>query len=545
MAIRLDEHEGCGHGDLNALDSDGNGEIATQETIGHTVSTVNEGHPFTIHDKTDALRFEDQLRLEGLARGGRRFGESYSSVPGRPSTEAWLAERSSAIGKGQSLPPPVRVYATPIEGLSARLVAIKSGKQPALLMEMQDTNGLFSFTLHLNANPDETVLECGGLSFKLGAVDDEISEDDTAISMLVCATILLQEPLPTIDQAIQQANSSRLAALYYNYKAKADFTLTMGELFSEVRQERQEIDPSVKERIALREAGQLCHSVGTIHLNGPDGNALSLDVIAEKEVSQSTLQTLSSIMREFVPPSYLGILLKNGLWPTLRLEIVEDDMMDQIYDSTTIGKLDVSVYPQRVIVRRSTLKGSPSKSLAEIIVHEFGHALLPKPADFFPADSLWGRLYQAHDAIVHKRYATVIEASDEYFLYDLWAEAENKTLTSQEMHTTSVYALKDAMEFFTEHALAYSAGEKGIHTTHAPVHGVKSRAEVRDLQPEMYIALRVFLEPRSCLYGKPGVFLKQLRPIVQQLASDPSNLDPDFPAEQLAEKFRMMARQKS
>lgn len=197
-----------------------------------------------------------------------------------------------------------------------------------------------------------------------------------------------------------------------------------------------------------------------IHYKTSSGQSYPIWLSFEKALGQDEIEKAKFFLKSL--PEYLIKALSNkGLLSEkkkLELEIRENDLFNFKFDTAAA----FHTAPGLVVFRKSVFKGLSQNFLRSIFIHELGHALF-----LVASREDWKKYYR-----------------------------QVKGRTDRKLNFfPSIYGSRDAIEFFAESVVAYVNGEEDPSPYSIPVYGRRDRRELREKTPELYLALRLYLEP--------------------------------------------------
>jgi hypothetical protein len=196
----------------------------------------------------------------------------------------------------------------------------------------------------------------------------------------------------------------------------------------------------------------------------------------------------------------------------IKIAVLDDDVMDAGRGAAAGAAYDK--FTHKMAIRRSSLIPDNSNNLQGQLKHEWGHAIFSATGELISTVGTWIELG-----------AKTVEDSDVYFINNLFVETKRAAATKPEFSSVSLYSLDNARDFFTECVVAYINGEEDQSPYFDAVHGPKSRAELRQYLPEMYLALQLFLEPESRYFGDGEIFSQNSRETIRKMIDSPLGLE--------------------
>ncbi len=272
---------------------------------------------------------------------------------------------------------------------------------------------------------------------------------------------------------------------------------------------------------------------GYATVSGIDG-FYTLPIVSDKALSPSESKMLA-LSLQAMPKNLIEVIARNGTLARIEIGILDDDVLSAGHGSTTGAVYDKRFHT--LMIRRSNLAPNKSNELQNLFKHEFGHAIFSLTGELFSMAIMWASLGGTR----------IIEDSNNYFINDIFLETQEMAATDAEFPSVSIYSLDNCMEFFTECVVAYTNGEEDKSPFADGMYGPRSRAELREYLPEMYVALRLFMEPESRYFGNAEIFSQDSRVIIQKMIDSPLGgdliLSPKTSAAQVAQ-FYLLAQDK-
>lgn len=508
--------------ELEALDVNANGRVDYEtEALCQTLLTPNGLDEIVIIDEGS---WQTYLALVYSAKNVSAFLPRGILERPQITAEEWLVAESESL----RLTGPLKV----LDGRRFELADLKliAGEYHLLLQFYADLpEDRFSFTVRLPAAHSEiknpvVELEFNGSVFSFTSLLEGRSTAGMAQALLKDLILLFCTEVPGMDDGFRLEQHDRFEATFYQLKryivpAPRGFFPDPDTLLA------------LRERVKLSE-NDLMPGDGAVTVRSPQGPR-RVPILSEKSLSDGEFEDLQKLLGS-VPAALYGILDANGVMPVLRVEVIEDDLMDFYQDADTVAVYDKQAV--KLYVRRSSLKhGEPY--LQDLLTHELLHGVFPVSGwdKYFPGKAVYNRL----------RYGSWfgVEDSDYYFLNELYEKAVQAGIVARIFPSVTIYSLDNVFEFFAECALAYLKGEMDANPWVQVTHGPLSRAELRDKLPEMYFALKLFFEPGSPYYGNHEVFSQASKERIAAVLDKPVYaiiaLAPQTPAAVLAGYYEM------
>lgn len=491
--------------DLQALDANHDHRLTFKEAQGAQLTTPGESHPFDIYSEKDWRTYTKIISSWcHTTRAAQRFGRVQSYANGHEvSAETWLVARETLLNE---------VSTDRDSGITTKGFFVEDtldapeGHYLLVRFQYDCEEEDFYLTLKLPKKSDPSVpttatLELGGQVYSVAELlvnSGEAGNPYTAYMKLLGR--MLNEPVAGIPDDVRLLEARKFEALVYQASLKpTEKTQSTAETVS-----KKDLSP-LKERFDQYKSGQWSEQ-GFVNVMDA-GSVYTLPVVAERSLSETEHKTLAYAL-EAMPDSLMGVLAIDGTLQSITIGVVNDDVMDAAKSSTVGAEYDK--YTHQLTIRRSALADTDSAMLIGQLKHEFGHAIFSATGEYFSTT-----LQQIGQG------AKIVEESDDYFIQDFYRETQERAATSPVLPTVSLYSLNVAADFFTECVVAYLNGEEDVEPYDDPAHGPKTRAELREYQPEFYVALMLFLEPASSYYGDKEIFKQESRLVINKILNDP------------------------
>lgn len=504
-------------GELQALDDagDGDGAVIFEEAQGSVLTTAGGFSEISIENERDFAVYAELIQSHHNVRSFARFAEDAPTLP--ITAEAWVSEKYDEL----TTRPPLRLTQGEPE-IAVLDVKNINGDYYLLLRRSEENNaeGNYYYTVRLpqkepaSTPPCAITMELGGRSrfLSLSLADPNLKAVGNRTLLHLIG--LLNAPIKGLPESVRLQHIDHVEAILYK----------QGVLDGVHNIDNSAVDER-KQKELTRRLTQSQNRQMPVRNNFELSGGYQLPLLAEKPLSDTELTRMAEVLKS-VPSQLYAVLNKNEMLPPLYFEIVEDDLMDFSYGGA-LGVCDRDL--KKFFIRRSALGGDQAV-LQEIVVHELAHGVFPI---FYWDKKLPSATYN------YFRYDSAFknEASDYYLISDCWEAAVKKAKVNKDFPGISIYSLDSPMEFFAECSLAYLSGEEDKNPWNSSIHGSKSRAELRQKQPEMYSMLKLFYDADSPYLGDKAVFLQDAKQTIAALVLDKVALSPKTTGAELAEIF--------
>ncbi len=480
------------------LDTDHNGRLHLNEAQGHVLWAPNGETGVMIRSGEELALFQAMTRSRQYFRSTLGLAESGLTNFGRnnpkTTTEEWLSQMAA---RGQLHQRAVKTIPPPNSQLGAReILDIKpcgEGYQLLLKFDSPIKEQIIFATLELRYSRGDMIVECAGFPLNLNVYYENSHLQELQHIILIEIFELLKTPISGIPESLRQAYCDRLEAREFqnNYKNQKN----------DNEKPTSQQNPFYDQ---LNRSGWSLNAV--VDLGIKTDEPFITEILSKGFLTQSETETLGKAIKSV--PRYLYKTLAAS-FDGEKLEALDFCVLEDKHMAYNSEK-EVSGYYSKgsVYICRSMLHQDPStiqKMLTELLVHELGHALLVPTREYAP---------------------------DALFIAEYRKEIENRSDYSRFLGV-SLYQMRNDDEFLAEAILAYVTGE--TDDFHEQWLGALSRSELRQKQPEMYIALKLFLESDS--RGNCCFFFKKNLKILEEMAKNKNYLNPTYSPDQLARNF--------
>ena len=345
-----------------------------------------------------------------------------------------------------------------------------------LLMKYDDPNSIsgdYFLTVGLNDQVQLDDFELGGAVFLFSETVNNAQVAFLKAQLLKDLHVLLTDPLPEISIDFQKDQFEFLEAKMIEanpgmvtvYDKQPSSQGSLSDAKMQVRIEKSEKNLQPVRTCLTGSALDTCY--------GFDCRSESVLNDAEKDLLSQTLDSL--------PAELIECLMRNDKVTndsrSLSLEIMDDDLFiaasgypwaGAYYDSTS----------NKVYIRRDQLT-SDLEVFSRLLIHEFAHAI------------------------------PVLQNTEaNFFIWNYWKDIRKdmKEKPYEFNRCVTPYALNSHGEMFAENTVAYFAGEEDQEPWYSPSHGPCSRSELREKEPEIYLAMRLFYDEDSPIMGDLSCF---------------------------------------
>lgn len=503
-------------GELQALDDagDGDGTVIFAEAQGSVLTTVGGFSEIAIEDENDFAVYAELIQSHHNVRAFARFAGHASAPP--ITAEAWVSEKYDELNAR----PPLRLLKGEPE-LAVLDVKNIDGNYYLLLRRSEENNveGSYYYTVRLpqkdnEDNPQCTIsMELGGENYSLSRALADKNLETVGYRTLLHLIGLLNAPIKGLPESVRLRQVDHAEAILYQRG-----------ILNGIHDNESTID-GIEQKKLMRRQTQSENGQMPLRKTLTVSGGYELPLLAEKPLSDAELTRVTEVLKT-IPPQLYDVLNKNGMLPPLYFEIIEDDLMDFSY-AGAIGVCNRDL--KKFFIRRSALHGDQGV-LQEVTLHELAHGVFPI--------SYWDKKLPKA-GYNYFRYGTVFkdEASDYYLIQDCWETAVKKAKASKDFPGISIYSLDSPMEFFAECSVAYLSGEEDKHPWNDSIHGSKSRAELRQKLPEMYIMLKLFYDADSPYLGDKSIFLQDAKNTIAALVLDKVATSPKTTGAELGKLF--------
>lgn len=484
------------------MDANHNHHLTFKEVQGAHLTTPGESHPFDIQSEQDWRTYTKIISSWcHTTRAAQRFGTVQSYANDHEVTaETWLVTRETFLNE-------VSTYRD--GGMATQGFFIEDTLDAPegyyLLVHFQidceEDDYYLTLRLPKKSNPSVPTTATMELAGQVYAVATLLENSDDVgnpyVAYMQLFGKMLNGPVAGIPDDVRELEARKFEALAYQASLKpAPETRPV-----------QGGDPELKARFDKYKSGEEEWSEQGIVNITVAGSVHTLPVVAEQSLSEVENKVLARALTA-MPDSLMGILAIDGTLQSITIGVVDDEVMD-VAKSPGVGA-EYDKYTHQLTIRRSALGGADLATLIGKLKHEFGHAIFSATGEYL--STIVQQIGQG---------AKSVEESDDYFIQDLYREMQERAATSPVLPTVSLYSLHVAADFFTECVVAYLNGEEDEEPYGDPVHGPKTRAELREYQPELYVALKLFLEPASPYYGDKEIFKQESRTVINNILNDP------------------------
>lgn len=464
---------------LEPLDADHDGRLEFNELLGQNLLTPSLASSVAIEKESDFLLYKRLVESAKATSGLWKFLDSYEEDAfrgreGRPAEE-WVADEGHALLENPRLGAPWQSNSDLLD-----IAPFEDGFELLFESGRTQNHDRFFFTVNLNRDPCENSVLVGDLLFQLDEFLPAPALEDFRKQLLKDLYVTLTVPLTGLPNNFRHEQRDRIEALMiqanpdlisvYKQKDTAENTTPSPELKKRVAQSLTNVMPLRKPLCAL----------------GPNA-CLPVPLRSETPLSAAERSRLEAGWAG-IPDALIKTAVMNGVISneaaSLSLEVVEKDILKGMGFNWAGALYHPSL--NKIFLSRSYLNNARETYLARLLIHELAHSLNSRIPNFF----------------------------DAYFL-DVRAQLNEKANPA-----VTPYALNAASENFAENVVAYFVGEEdnnpGVCATCGPV----SRAELRQKQPEMYVAIKLFFDESSPVFGEPSVFSHESKRVIDRLLDD-------------------------
>jgi hypothetical protein len=445
---------------LTPLDSDRDG-LVTADDLRNPVALHLPGNTdtFLVTTADDLAVYAALLESTANARFQTGLFDSEKPFPGDAAT-TWIAENHSEL-----------VRTSPVQQDTDFGIEVLAVRETAtgfsLLCKdefLNDGYGGYFFTLEIADNPELMKIEINGQVLELNATPHDADTAEWRAELLKGLFGLFTRTIPELSAPVQNASRDRMEALMLRADTAPPTPVDA----------KGNANAALTRRISTIKEGQsplvATHSV-TIF-----GQKRSLKFHAETGLTEDEKSVLAAAMRD-VPSCLWETLDKNKKLATLKFELVAEDIPPAWSPANWGGLYEPSL--NMILIPRNYLTDEYRTILPKIFSHELTHRLL------FPLDA-------------------------DSFLAGYFTEVKNSVPNCLVNPAVSPYALVSADEFISECVVAYFNGETDASPFTGRFKGPRSRAELREKNPEIYLALRLFFESESPYFADRSVFHKPM-----------------------------------
>lgn len=490
---------------LKKLDKNGDGKLTFNETEGQTLLTPTEESAITITNSANWASYNLIVHNHANHRQFLRFMDS-QEIEARTkeegvTAEKWLADLTPEIltdflTTGFANTAFILLDTQPFEDGYQLLVKHPNGF---------DRNKTLIFTVNLHHNPELNTLQIGKALFKLSDF----------------------MPDPRLEGWRKEFLKNLYSALIDSaYLFPDDFLTKQIELIEAlaIHANPEMIGLYENRRTSLTQ--NTGHSEPQIFTHPPliissKGAVFSVPLSSEKPLTPEEYLCLQEIMYH-IPQELSDILISQDVISqdakTLTLRVVSHETMQRM----GFGWAIAAYYPDGTMsLIHSSLRHKNNLSLTRTFNHELAHAL-----------SQGGSFRRIQDFPLVKNV----------FL------SARQALSASYNPAVTPYALNIPAEFFAESVTAYFVGETDKVPNSGPYAGPLSRGELRQKQPQLYVALRLFFEMDSRVFGTSEIFSERSSSVIDRMFSSPEIkrfvLSPDTPAQKISEIYSEFTKEK-
>lgn len=457
-----------------ALADDGDGRLFYSEIKDQGITELPTllGDSFTIRDDLDWSLYVTLVH----SAVNTRFALSLSSheIVQEDSAEAWIQEDAGNLIDTSSLS---TNYSCSFEIVACK--EVQNGYR--LLMKYNDPNtsqGDYFLTVGLNEEARFDDFELGGTLFLFSEKISDLKLMALKAQLLKDLHILLittpdDDPLLDVDDDIQEEHYEFLEAKMI--EANPDL-INLYQASSSSPAAKP--DDKMQSRIKSSQENQMPIR------SSLTGNALNtchtVDCRSELPLNKDEESLLSEVIDSLPDPLIESLvrqgIIANGDDKSLTIEIMEDDLFVATGYPWAAAYYTSSL--NKICIRRNQLSHDVA-TLNRLFIHEFAHAI---------------------------PIASNTEAN--LFFWYSWKKARDEFDTGHHEVNLCVtpYALNTHLEMVAESTVAYFNGEDDFDPWYTSGKGPCSRAELRKKQPEVYLALCLFYNERSPLFGDLSCF---------------------------------------
>lgn len=460
---------------LTELDQNQDGSLEFSEVQAENLLTPSAVSSMEIESEADFVLYKKLVDSAKITQAYRRFldtteQQSLSGTEGL-SAEEWIADRGAEF---MAYPPERVVYISYIKLLD--ILPYSNGYQLLFAGSHKENGESFFFTVNLHDNPDDNKLQMGGLLLDLNKFFPDPTLDSWRQQLLKDLFVTLIYPLEQIPADFLATQRDRIEALMI--QANPD----MVNIYEPSSTDQDTpVTPEVTERVNKSEQGEMPQRQSLTRII--NNQQISLPLSSENELTDYEKKRLSWLWQQ-MPPELLENLVKNDIISEedgLALEVVETDILAGM-GFRWAGALYDSNY-NKIFFSRSYLNNAQDTFLVRLVIHELVHSLDANLTDFFVP----------------------------YF------KQVRSQLSAEYNPTVDPYGLNSSGENFAENVVAYFVGETDPDPAVCFSCGPLSRDELRKKQPEMYLAIKLFFEKSSPLFGDPIAFSKDTKLIYDKM----------------------------
>ncbi|MBF0104954.1 MAG: hypothetical protein HQM16_06465 [Deltaproteobacteria bacterium] len=368
--------------------------------------------------------------------------------------------------------------------------------------------------VNLEQDPVETTVSAGGMTYASQdpACCHEMLESFMA-KLWASLFVMMVRPVTTIPEAL------RIAYRDY-FEARMVQTRPRDSTASPINPDGPlHATQELKARYKKSDRGATPFEREAYTLNGISREHTK-QIQAERALTKDEARILSQAFK-LLPAELVDVLAKKNLLENTQIEIVEDDIMDllgtraiiytKMADPRFCSETDTSCLDKTIKIRRSFLNRVTPHQLVRNLTHELGHVIEPV-----------GDGYRFN--------------LDKFFIPSYFDKLRTQ-LSMWYNPFVSPY-FENKMEFFAESLLAFFEGEEDMAPEESAFGGPIDRSELRQKQPELYLAFRLFFEDTSdhqnTFYGNDVVFCNlAFEALTQAIHTDPKLLKPGAPISDL------------
>lgn len=483
---------------LENLDQNQDAELDYAEVRGSTLPVLGRDRGLLIASVENFKNYSDYLASQIRSRSFLRSANLTSGIsnPNLPSAEDWGWHRVLSGSAGDK----AFFCWGAIEFLDQRQAA--SGNQEFLIRRRYQQQGHLQVTLEMASDPKKNQVSVGPSSFYLLEKQQNTTVENLRQALLRGLCVYL------VNQA-DEAADRMIDAI------EGNLLITWPEWMQSVGQSKiffpnkTSVSPSIAERLKKAEAGYPDRDVDLDFVDFKLPYGIQPEIYGEMPLSAAEKRIFMDALQA-VPSVLFQIMVRQNLFDEkkLQIEVRETDLIDAQFGQTAGFFLRDQ---KKIVISRSYLTLDKRASLLHTLIHEFAHA----------ADG-WDPV---------NGFASI------YF------NETKKRLKDDFNPFVSPYASKTVFEFFAESIVAYLRGETDLNPVADGVHGPRDQAELRRKTPELYLALKLYLEP-GCAespnphFGQTAVLSKDsLTKIKDLLSHSPQVLSPWSPLTELVELY--------
>jgi hypothetical protein len=255
-------------------------------------------------------------------------------------------------------------------------------------------------------------------------------------------------------------------------------------------------------------------------------------IYSEESLEASTEQNLLTAFKEL--PNDLVALVAKRYPQGLPFVIIDGTLMRNTWGADGLFDEEQNVIFLKKEGFTKSNDAVARQRTVNVIAHELGHALLRGP-EITTWTSRVINLYSKFS----KGLSTFGPGDSRYFIADLLKQTRDAVYKEHQHRYVSAYSLLDADEFFADNSAAFF----NTNTTESKCDydlSSRSRENLRAIQPEMYLSMRLFYENTSPIFGYDDVFEKESYPILSRLVEEIPADQENRPITELYDRYRTL-----